>query len=475
MRYFDQYWSDALEHAKRVSGIHARMIVPHEVLSDIENSVPYGFTFSTDPEDIACVVVHKGRLDDLSISFVERLLKTHHYSYGNPVFSVFSKSSDDKGAPEHRADLEKWLSKRKENISQHREARERRRASSSQSKKYQKILIISANNFGNVGDDAITHAAENIMRSACPEADIRVEAPAVARELIEETDLMVLGGGGLFYDGRIDNAINYTNYIFFAKEAGVDQCSIGIGTQGIRTPVGTHLFQTALNYSTFTVVRDPKDKSVLEEIGVSSPVILTQDIVFSLPAPEKEGSPFKSDGKPVVGIALLDSRNLLASRHMQEYQQGVFDAVEDLSRHFHVAYICQSLDDINLYRDLKKKFGGEIVKISYDGALAAQKYYYHMDLCVTSRFHGLIFAVKAGTPVISVGTNGSKTDRLIRNFVPSIKDAHIPLRDFNRSTFGAKLSLYDQDKMRFVADRSEVSDCVEEARRTIAVVKEHLC
>lgn len=474
-RFVDKYWEEVVDFVS-ASGFDIEsgfIVAPKEFLSKFPNAVPYGYTFSIAPSEAPVVCLHKGLVDHLSISFVEKMLDSHCYAFGNSVFCVFTLSGDNRfhGEECYGYDFRGWVDERRKNIRRYHHKSCWSNNELKDKRLIHNILIITANNFGNVGDDAITHAAEKMISTVFPKANISIAAPEVDRALIESVDLVVLGGGGIYYDARIENAINYTNYMFFANEAGVPYLGIGIGTQGIKTKIGSTLFRAALNGSIVTVVRDSKDKDVLESIGVSTPVKVTQDIVFSLLGSKKVENRSFEDAVNKVGIALLDSRHLLASRHMRSYQSAISDCVKYLSEEgYRIVYICQSLDDLGLYRQLKAKFGGEIRKLGYDDARVGFNFYSDIDLCVTSRFHGLIFSVLSGTPVLSVGTNGSKTDRLISNAIPSLSGCHISLKDFSLESFKSIFSVWKKDPTDLVAHKDEVDICVSDAMSTVEYI-----
>lgn len=468
----DTFWEEALQNIKAFSSPKSQYIlVPHEFLSKINNSVPYGYSFFVVPESVDLVCIHKGLIDELSVKFIKKMLLSHDYVFGNAVFCVFVKRSagNPQGRKKYLYDFDNWMEKR---CITEDEIITKTSLNILQVSEIKNILIITANNFGNVGDDAITHAASNLMSQIFPLANVRVDNAPVKRRLIEKTDLLVLGGGGIYYDGDIKNAINYTNYIFYAQEAGVPCIGIGIGTQGIRTEIGKLLFKTALNGCRLTIVRDKNDKKVLTELGVTQPVEITQDIVFSL-APRKVIRKALSVSKTKkIGISLLDSSNLLAASNMKPYQKSIFSSVAHLAEFgYDIVYICQSLDDLELYQKLKSLYGGTIRKINFVEAKEGFKFYQDIDLCITSRFHGLIFSVISGTPVISVGTNGSKTDRLINHSIKSLKKIHIPIKEFSLETLKPLLKEWEHDPAKFVARQEEVSFCREEAFRTAQLVK----
>lgn len=472
----DRYWAEALEEVlwHRHHDPSGYAMVHTDMLLKVDNSVPYGYSFILSSKDITVFCIHKGLVDELSTKFIESLLETHTLVFANAVFCVYSKvkargDNETNQFVTHAFDFHEWMQLRTKNRALKRSNNSKTQGQNAISN----ILIVTANNFGNVGDDAITHAAYKIVSRLFHKATITIDNIPIKRDEVENTDLLVLGGGGLYYDGDIRNAINYTNLMFFAKEANIPHIGIGIGTQGIRTDIGKNLFKHALNSASLTVVRDLKDKKYLCDIGVASNIEVTNDIVFTL-APRE--IPFYKPTDRIqkkVGIALLDSNNLMAANHMKKYRQCIFDSVEYLSNcKYELVYVCQSLDDLTLYKELSQKYGGTIRRISYTESQRGYDFYTDLDLCITSRFHGLIFSVIAGTPVISVGTNGAKTDRLISNKINSLSHTHISIKELNFKNLKVLIKMWEEDPSKLLASRVEVSRCCSEAFRTAKHIAE---
>ena len=487
--FSDRYWSEALEEVLRhCSDEQSGYAMVHpDMLPKVDNSVPYGYSFTLSSADSSVVCIHKGLADELSTKFIEGLLETHTLVFSNAVFCVYSNlnaSGDNETSQyeEHAFDFQGWLQSRAKKRAIKRFNNDQNQERNTVSN----ILIVTANNFGNVGDDAITHAAYELISRVFPKATVTLDNCPIKRDDVESTDLLVLGGGGLYYDGDIRNAINYTNLMFFAEEANIPHIGIGLGTQGIRTDVGKHLFKHALNGAALTVVRDPKDKHYLSEIGVTSPIEITNDIVFSLLPTDKEPGEGRANKKNMnVGVALFDKRlgltltnpdsYLTHNKQVNVYQQGIVDCVKYLKKKgYKIIYICQSQDDLDLYLKLQRDFGGEIKKISYKQSKYGYKFYEDLDLLITSRFHGLVFAMLSATPVISVGTNGLKTERLICNSVPSLKNCHIRVGDFHIDNIKNYLEIWQQEPSKFIANKAEVDSCRASAMMTVEHLKKYV-
>lgn len=466
----DRYWADAFCETLMQLVIQERkpVMVHHEMLDYVENSVPYLYSFCMRSEDVSVLCLHKGVVDELSMAFVATLLETHCIVYANPVFCVYAPAGRMRGADarfaEHGFCVDLWLKRRRSN----QRIRSKLQALN---RGIKTIQLVTANQYGNVGDDAITHASVQMISQLFPEARIVVNRCPVARDDIEQSDLLVLGGGGLYYDGDIRNAINYASLMLYAKEAGVPYIGIGIGTQGIRSEIGRTLLRTAINGALLTVVRDQGDQQALRDIGVISRIEVTNDLVFSL-APLPLGRYQATSDRKRIGIVLVDSNHLRVSAAMTAYRNAIWEVVQFCSNQkYEICYLCQSLDDLSLYQDLQRAFGGQIRQIGFDDAARGFEFYRDLDLCITSRFHGLIFAAIAGVPLISVGSPGSKIDRLINSALPSLGRSHLSVKEFSFETLRPLLAMWESEPSRLSASRTEVLQCRDQAVETMSHVR----
>ena len=442
----DKFWQEALKKTlhfrkKCTSGY---CLVPVEMMGNVYRSVPYCYSFSIKIKNTPLACIHKGLIDEFSIIYIEQLLKNHEIIFSNEVFCIFLEKSFIGVTRKftYQADYShffRWLTFRRKSVAQKNHALSfpdigmkniirklldnRHITHQKTKKKYEKILIITANHYGNVGDDAITHAAFKILKEVFHQAKISIDNCPVDRNKIDKYDLLIFGGGGIFYDSCIRNVINYTSLMFYASEANIPHFCIGIGTQGINSEIGKYLFKNALNKSKLTVVRDPRDKELLTSIGVETPIEVTNDIVFSLAPNNLKSYKIPKSSTRKIGISLIAPRKALNepdsfknSDSLKSYTKTVKSLMRLLIQdNYEIIYICQSMDDISMYEDLKKIYGGTIRTIDYSDSINGYKFYEDLDLCITSRFHGLIFAAIAGLPIISIGTSAFKTDRLISN------------------------------------------------------------
>lgn len=473
----DKAWVEVNKFIEKFNCRKSTVIAPVEfcAISDIYKPLHWSYWEAVSESEF--VIVHKGKIDDYHEGFLSKVFSEYSYAYGNSVFIIFVKDKEIvdgvEGDETHfsiKDVIYKIINKR---VVKHYESTSLDIDSNG---KIKRILIVSANRFGNLGDDAITHSAYQQVIKAFPDAEVVIDNPPSTKQYVLSFDMVVLGGGGIFYDACFYNATNYMQYLLWADEAGIPSCSIGIGTQGIKTLLGKSLYKNTLDKSKLTIVRDKRDYEVLvHEVGVQSKVVLLQDIVFALQNTVALDSRFefkKSNGKPVLLYSLLDSSKMLAAKKMLRYQNTATECIEMLLESFDVKYLIQSRDDLKSYRENIEKYNLEVIEISYENAPMALEIYKKASLVLTSRFHGYIFSLRAGVPVIGVGSSGSKIQRLVKNSIPSAKNTVIPLSKFTMEALKEKIDFFKQNPKVLMPNSLEIEIAEQQALLTSAVVSE---
>lgn len=157
------------------------------------------------------------------------------------------------------------------------------------------------------------------------------------------------------------------------------------------------------------------------------------------------------------------SRRLLAAARMREYQRIIEDTVDLVPPDAALELVVQSRDDLPMYREWQKRHGCRIR--SFDGETIEQvlDYYAGLDLVLTSRYHGFIFALPTERPVICTGNLRGKIDRLIRSAVPSAASCFIPLKQFDHLALQRRLELFARNPSALTPRPSEVDAGIERA------------
>lgn len=290
-------------------------------------------------------------------------------------------------------------------------------------------LIASAYGLGNIGDDAVTVVAGRIAALAGFRRVILAGAIA-SFDLVREADLVMLGGGGLLYDTadgghpRPENVAYYAGLLRHAQDLGRATAVLGIGVQGIHTPLGRAGYAQVLRRAEHVSVRDPGDLQVLrEELGLER-AMLAADLGFGLAPwvwPPATELPRR--------LALVVP-GVLSARIGAEADATWIGLIRALGREHEVVIAQHSNDDRALCNRLAAATGARLEVLTARGVVRAVELYHQAATVVTARYHGLIFALLAGCRVLPVTTPGGKQGRLIRWALPSLGAALTPLDRF---------------------------------------------
>jgi len=467
----DHNWIEVLDLINSHGWEKNSMLATVEFCAQIDNCVPYEWSYWQELDDFDCIVLHKGMLDRLKDGFLDSIDEKYDYVYGNSVFNVYIKRelnvNNLKGHAVH-------FSIRTIIHGIKRVLRLNKQFKAKSDK--QNILLVTANHSGNIGDDAITLASKDILESIYPDANIVIDKGPASKELIGKVDLVVLGGGGIFYDNCFYNAQNYCQYFLYANELGVKSCAIGIGAQGIKTCYGIELFRRALNCSEFIAVRDKHSyDSLINTVEVDVPVIVNQDVVYTLKS-KGNRTIKRSTQKPLLLFSLLDASRMPTARNTIKYQESQEECMALLVEQFEVKLLVQSRDDLNLYNKLSKRFNLDTISVDFDDVYQIINIYKQADLVITSRLHGFIFAAQAQVPIITVASKnvGSKLGSMVFDSVPSTALGYIVLREYDLDNLKDKLAIYDENSQLLIPDIEEIRTCQKLASKLKTVFLEYI-
>lgn len=319
-------------------------------------------------------------------------------------------------------------------------------------------LITSANSYGNVGDDICGYSAEYLVRTIDTSAVTTVTCPPYEQGLVDATDCTIIGGGGVIYDTDMANVENYMRYVDRARETGKISVVWGVGVQGITTEEGKERYRCSLSGADIVTVRSPVDERLLKEIGIEK-ALATQDLGFLadewVPAPGmldrlKLSALFRSNAKPNLGLALVD---LVAIKgdSFDEKSANFVDSLEAnlarICRDFNVYLLVHSADDAVFYKSLKQRFD---VRVVHYKSIKDLPYfwaaYQRLDLVIGVRFHSIILGLLAGKPVIGIGSESTKQNRLANYNMPTLRNQFLTF-----SNLDGIQELFSQLKQNFDA------------------------
>lgn len=313
-----------------------------------------------------------------------------------------------------------------------------------------RLLLIGAYGMTNLGDEAILAAMLAELRAAVPGATFAVVAQDVGAlpaaddvtpvafadgaigAALRDADLLIIGGGGLIFDFRIratyddfhsDKATNfYPHYraAFLAHELGIPVYLYAVGVGPLVGATARELTRRVCDIAAAITVRDSLSRIELRNLGVPEASIeVTADPTMRLVAPLAQRDAAGSG--PPVGFVIRDwfpmgAPGAVRLPHGAAYLDRYFARFAAAADHVVAArggraifFAVQSeVDDDRRYAGealgrLAHRAGATIVEAADHEEL--QALIGGLELVVSTRLHGVIFAALAGVPAIGFNMN----------------------------------------------------------------------
>jgi polysaccharide pyruvyl transferase CsaB len=279
----------------------------------------------------------------------------------------------------------------------------------------------------NLGDEAILEGILTQLR-ATVEADITVfsRVPAdtelqhevervvpvrtlTRREIAPEVralDLLVLGGGGLLYDG---DAEVYLREVALAQEMGIPVLLYAISAGPLTTSGSRRAVREALNASPppLITVRDRLGYRLLEDVGVTQEIHLTADPAFLLTPEELSTDALRAEGvdldRHVVGFSVREPGPAAPHIDPEEYYALLANAADFIIERYdaEVVFVPMEKSDVQhshgVVAHMQNAERAEILRRRYSPRQILDLMG-RFDFAVGMRLHFLIFAALRGTP-----------------------------------------------------------------------------
>jgi polysaccharide pyruvyl transferase CsaB len=347
----------------------------------------------------------------------------------------------------------------------------------------------------NIGDEAILTSMLATLREAVPFAEVVVfsreathtrDAHCVDRVLdarrgrcdavseeIAALDVLVLGGGGLLYDGE---ATEYLRHVRTAHRNGVPTVAYAIGVGPLTTAEDRRAVREVVSVMTRVTVRDEESKRVLEEVGVERPIEVVADPALLL-TPE----PFPVEALVRNGV---DTSVRLIAMSVREPGRAAPDLAADA---YHATLAAVADFAVHRYDgqvvlipmergDVRESHAVLAHMVAPDRARVLHGTYgprqmlglmHHMDFAVGMRLHFLIFAALSEVPFLPLPYAGKVAEfaRTVGIPTPGTLD---------RDAVGPLLSSVDRlwDERRVHAGR--VQSRVEKLKPRAAATLQHV-
>jgi polysaccharide pyruvyl transferase CsaB len=279
----------------------------------------------------------------------------------------------------------------------------------------------------NLGDEAILEGILGRLRATVP-ADVTVfsRAPshtlathAVERALgprsltrreimptLRELDLLILGGGGILYDGEGET---YLREVVLAHELGVPVMLYAVSAGPLTTPSSRRAVREALNASPSTVitVRDRLGYRLLEDVGVTQEITLTADPALLLEPEELSADELRAEGvdieRTLVGFSVREPGPAAPDIDPEDYYALLANAADYMVERYdaEVVFVPMEKSDVQhshgVVAHMQNSESAEILRRRYSPRQILDLMG-RFQFAVGMRLHFLIFAALRGTP-----------------------------------------------------------------------------
>ncbi|MGB7924912.1 MAG: polysaccharide pyruvyl transferase family protein [Pyrinomonadaceae bacterium] len=292
----------------------------------------------------------------------------------------------------------------------------------------------------NAGDEAILAAMVEDLRRVAPDVEITVAScnPVETLEcyrvkgvpfsditqLIDaarSTDLMILGGGSIFYDywgfdpgailtGNHQGLAFYSGFALLASLLNRPLMIYAVGVGPLQSEMGRRFTRLAFEQAHVITVRDHESKSLLETLGLdASRVRVTADPAFNLQTGDKRRS--IETERPLIGVAL---RNWDIGVDPDEWEREVAAALDAfIESHggtplfipFHKAVNSSLTDDLGIAERVSglMRHGDKAILFREDCPPGEKAELIEgCDLVLGMRLHSVIFAIKGKVPTVAL-------------------------------------------------------------------------
>lgn len=313
--------------------------------------------------------------------------------------------------------------------------------------KRKKILIAGYYGFGNIGDEAILSAILADLRERREELEFIVvsgnptytasnhNVQSVDRKDIDallnaakESDLVILGGGGLFQDywgaPKAYSAIG-TLAVLYQKPFML--YSVGVGP--VFSEEGKQLIHWTFDLANVCTVRDLESRDLLISLGIpKEKVVITSDPVLTLSLDSTSAAEIlRSHGidrqtRPLLGVCI---RNWGEETSADQWKREVATALDQfiVTHDVQVLFIPFQIEDHRLENDhsvaldivstMKNQDRVCVLSELYTPALTGGLIS-HCHLILGMRLHSLIFAANMGIPAVALAYD-PKVDHFMKS------------------------------------------------------------
>ncbi|CAL9277539.1 hypothetical protein SUDANB5_06068 [Streptomyces sp. SudanB5_2050] len=267
-------------------------------------------------------------------------------------------------------------------------------------------------------------------RAHHPDADEVVPWEGVSRnhvlDVLPGLDLLVLGGGGILYDGE---ARRYLRLVRAAQTRSVPTFAYAVGAGPLTDSEDRDAVRTVLADMDDVVVRDEESRLVLEEVGLEREVTVTADPALLLGPEAFTEAMMRDEGIPsgarLVGMSVREPGRAAEKLDEGDYHALLADVADFLVRRLdaHVVFLPMERHDVRhahaVLSHMTAPDKGRILHGDYSPGQVLG-FMRHLDVAVGMRLHFVIFAALSGVPVLPLPYSGKVFDFARRLGAPAL-------------------------------------------------------
>lgn len=308
-----------------------------------------------------------------------------------------------------------------------------------------RVLIAGNYGYGNAGDEALLSGCLGVLQQARPDVELQVVSgdPAstaalhevracswndlhALRAAVGASDLVVLGGGGLFHDywgfdpRRIlsedqGHLARYFRVPLLATAAGKPLALLALGVGPLRYREARLHTRLAFEQASSASVRDAASRDLLAEIGVDEDrVTVTADPAFALPRPTaaeievaRQVATADSGEGPRLAIAVRPWQlGPPPESWMTAVAHGLDGFLEAAGGHaVFLPFQSKTAGDRDAARAIQARMRQAARTSLVEETLAPRELLAQVaaaDLVLAMRLHSLIFAIHSGVPAVAL-------------------------------------------------------------------------
>ncbi|MGH7829832.1 MAG: polysaccharide pyruvyl transferase family protein, partial [Candidatus Binatia bacterium] len=154
-------------------------------------------------------------------------------------------------------------------------------------------------------------------------------------EELKKLDLLILGGGGILFDGAVENFLRDVNW---ARELGVPVMTYAISVGPLNSPESKQLVVETLNQVARITVREGEAKRILNDVGVTQEIEVTADPALLLAPEPFSVKMLKSEGidpeASLVGFSVREPGPAAPDLNVDHYHAILANAADFMVERF---------------------------------------------------------------------------------------------------------------------------------------------